>query len=67
MKIETRDPYAFLRGRPDILIGIAPRTRATLSLPPRTAMGVGWSLFWRSLWWVIRRERSITFWMEDGS
>jgi hypothetical protein len=67
MKVETIDPFADIRGREDVFVGTLPRTRATLSLPPRTAMAVGWRLFWRSLWWAIRREHSITFWLEDGS
>jgi hypothetical protein len=44
-------------------VNTIPRTRATISIPATTAIGVGWSLFWRSLWPALR-GRSVDFWLE---
>ena len=66
MKVETIDPWAFIRGDDKAFFNTAPRTRATLSLTPTAAARVGWTLFWHSLWAAVRRHRTVDFWLEDG-
>lgn len=38
-----------------------PQATATVSIPPRQGVRVGWSLFWRSLGLWLRREGSVDF------
>jgi hypothetical protein len=67
MKVETRDPFADVRHDPNVFIATLPRTRATFSYPPRTVLRMGWLLFWRALWSMVRRHRALDFWLEDDA
>ena len=67
MKVETIDPWRFVRDNEKAFVNSVPRTRATLSLRPAAATRVAWTLFWHSLGAQLRRRRSIDFWLEDGS
>ena len=67
MKVETRDPWAFMRDDPNTftLFNTAPRTRATFEYPPKVALSIGWQVFWRALGALILRRRALRFWLED--
>lgn len=67
IKVETRDPWAYIRDDARAFVNVLPKTRATITVPTTVGIRVGWSLFWRSLWWTIRRRGSVEFWMEGES
>ena len=63
IKIERIDPFADLRDKPNVVVASLPKTTATMHIPTSQGISIGWFLFWRSLWWTIRRRKSIEFYM----
>jgi hypothetical protein len=44
-------------------VNTRPRTRASLTITARKAIGLSWGLFWHSLWPALR-GRKVEVWLE---